>query len=167
MSPAMLPEKLISNRLEMREVSVQWLEEIFAENKGNVGQYFVKFGAIGEAQTWINENRRQFERGEKMEMVLLNAETKEFVGMVSLQKLNIFPEFGIWIKEAAQGRGFGKEAVQSMLNWYKTTFGASERIRYLAESSNIASISLAKSLLMEPKGQVCNEEGLLFEEFHI
>lgn len=163
----LLPEQIATERLEMRPVSVQWLDEIFEENNGNVGRYFLKFAMKGDAQTWINENRRQFERGEKMEMVVLDVVSKEFLGMVSLQRLNIFPECGIWIKEGAQRKGFGKEAVKALLDWAKSTYGAEQKIRYLVERDNLASIKLAQALQMEQKGEIANEDGVIFEEFLI
>lgn len=167
MSPINLPENLQTERLELKQVSVQWLEEIFAENKGNVSRYFYKFELLGDLQTWINENRREQKDGRKLEMVILNSDSKEFLGMVSLQKLNIFPELGIWIKESAQGKGYAKEAVLNLINWYKLNFGPEEKIRYLAENTNFASISLARSLRIEEKGEVVNADGVAFQEFMI
>lgn len=164
---AQLPQQLNTERLELRLVTVEWLDEIFAENKGSVEKYFLKFDVKEELQTWINENRRQFERGEKMEMVVLNTDTKEFLGMVCLHRLNIAPEFGIWIKESAQGHGYGKEAVKGLMDWYKLTFGVAEKIRYLVETGNFASINLARSLKMEAQEPVQNEEGLIFQQFTV
>lgn len=162
-----LPKQLSTERLEIKPVSVEWLDEIFAENKGNVKEYFVKFAIKSDAQTWINENRRMFERGEKMEMVVLDSSSKEFLGMVSLQRIKIAPEFGVWIKEGAQGKGYGKEAVKTVLDWYKLTFGMEEKVRYLVESGNMTSVKLARALQMEQKGQLTNEEGRVFDEFSV
>lgn len=166
MLKANLPENLAAERLDLKKVSVEWLEEIFAENKGNVERYFHKFEVLGDLQTWINENRRQFERGEKMEMVVLDKNTAEFLGMVSLQRINIAPEIGIWIKESAQGKGYAKEAVSAITSWYKLREGGEQKINYLVESGNIASIKLAQKLKMDYVEQLNNAEGVVFERFH-
>jgi ribosomal-protein-alanine N-acetyltransferase len=162
-----LPEILQTERVDLKKVSVEWLEEIFAENKGSVERYFHKFEVLGDLQTWINENRRQFERGEKMEMVVLDKGTSEFLGMVSLQRINIAPELGIWIKESAQGKGYAKEALSCLMNWYKMHEGAAEKLNYLVETGNFASINLARKLEMDYVGPVTNTDGVLFEQFTI
>ncbi len=154
-----------SERLSLNLVSVEWLDEIFEENRGNVKEYFVEFKEKSEVQTWINENRRLFEKGQKMEMVILNKKDNQFTGMVSLQNMAIQPEIGLWIKEEAQGQGYGSEAVQVISNWYKEKFGKDEKIKYLVETGNLRSINLAKGFGMEKIQNIKNYEGKEFEEY--
>lgn len=154
-----------SERLSLNLVSVEWLDEIFEENKGNVKKYFVEFKEKCEVQTWINENRRLFENGQKMEMVILNKKDNQFTGMVSLHNMSIQPEIGIWIKEEAQGQGFGSEAINIISNWYKNKFGKDEKIKYLVETKNTRSIKLAKSFKMKKIKNIRNYEGKEFEEY--
>ncbi len=163
----MLPEKLETERLMLKKVSVEWLEDILAANVGNVAQFFLNFSATNEIHTWINECRAQQDRGERLTLAVLSKEDREFLGLASVLSLNIEPQFSIWIKEGTQGNGFGKEAVKCLLDWFKGTFGASQKIIYLAEKDNLVSIKLANSLGMKNAGIRENTEGKMFQELQI
>jgi RimJ/RimL family protein N-acetyltransferase len=50
----------------------------------------------------------------------------EFVGMVGLHGLrDAEPELGIWLKESAQGRGYGYEAAAAVIDWAAQRFAKS------------------------------------------
>jgi [ribosomal protein S5]-alanine N-acetyltransferase len=43
---------------------------------------------------------------------------EEFIGSICLSKINTkVPEFGIWVAEYAQNKGYGKEMIQAVYQW--------------------------------------------------
>ena len=76
-----------------------------------------------------------------------------FVGLLSLRNLkSATPEFGLWITESHQHKGFAKEAMPALIDWaWKHT--AAEALVYETEKENIASIALAESLNMSPTAE--------------
>lgn len=57
-------------------------------------------------------------RGTDLYLVIRTAGSREFVGMVGLHGVGgPEPELGIWIKEPAQRRGYGREAVDAVIGW--------------------------------------------------
>jgi RimJ/RimL family protein N-acetyltransferase len=92
--------------------------------------------------------------------------TREFLGMAGLHRIDCpQPELGIWIRESAQGLGYGREAVAAIVAW------GSARIRsagfvYPVVKENRASRRLAESLggtlvgtavLRKPSGATLDE----------
>lgn len=70
----------------------------------------------------------------------------EFVGVAGLHGLTgDSAEAGIWLKEAAQGRGFGYEAVQGLLDWATQAMGFDE-FQWPVARDNLRSRSLAEKL---------------------
>lgn len=162
-----MPERLESERLALELVSVQWLDEIMAEIRGNVAKYFVNFADKNELQTWINENRRLFGRGEKLEMVMLRKTDGEFLGMVSIRNIGIAPEIGVWVKVSAQGQGLAKEALDGLLSWYRIKNGVQEKVKYVVEKGNSASVALAQKMGMTYIQDIADEGQIVYQEYLI
>lgn len=162
-----LPERLESERLALELVSVQWLDEIMAEIRGNVARYFLNFTDKNELQTWINENRRLFGRGEKLEMVMLRKTDGEFLGMVSIRNIGIAPEIGVWVKVSAQGQGLAKEALDGLLGWYRIKHGVQEKVKYVVEKGNSGSIGLAQKMGMKYQQDIADQNQIVYQEFLI
>lgn len=163
----MLPDKLETERLSLEKVTVEWRDDIFAANHGNVARYFLNFSDISVVHTWINECRQMFEKQERLTMVIVSKKSREFVGLASIFSLNIEPQFSIWIKESSQGAGHGKEVVKRLINWFKGEYGEDQKILYLAEQNNFISIKLALSSGMEKAGIRVSEQGKVFQELRI
>lgn len=161
------PETLRTERLSLEPLTAEWLDELLEENRGNVARYSVRFADREEVHGWLTECRERQERRERLGMVVLKAEKREFLGVVSIQNINIDPQLGVWIREDAQGSGYGRESVQCLIDWYKSAYGQAEKIKYLAEKGNLASIKLARKLGMKRKGKKINPEGVVFDEFQL
>ena len=70
----------------------------------------------------------------------------ELIGLAGLHRLNEGqPELGIWIKETAQGQGYGYEAIAALMEWAAHKFGQSAFIWPVA-CENAASRALAEKL---------------------
>src|SRR5262249_46574804 len=60
----------------------------------------------------------QMARGTHLYLVVRLAGSREFLGVAGLRDVGgPEPEVGIWIKEPAQRRGYGSEAVRAMIDW--------------------------------------------------
>jgi RimJ/RimL family protein N-acetyltransferase len=92
--------------------------------------------------------------------------TAEFLGMAGLHHIGSpEPEIGIWIKEAAHGLGYGREAIAAIIAWAREKVGAAAFIypvavpnhpsRHLAESLGGALVGTRQ--LRKPSGMVLDE----------
>ena len=84
--------------------------------------------------------------GTDLALVVRLASTGDFLGMVGLHHIGSpEPEIGIWIKEAAQGAGYGREAVAATIAWASQRIGAAAFI-YPVAIENRPSRRLAERL---------------------
>ena len=84
--------------------------------------------------------------GTDLMLVIRLLSTDEFLGMAGLHGIGSRgPEPGIWIKEAAHGRGYGREAIAALLRWAGPHLGAT-RFVYPVVEENGPSRRLAESL---------------------
>jgi RimJ/RimL family protein N-acetyltransferase len=104
--------------------------------------------------------------GTDLPLVIRLKATGEFLGMAGLHHIGSSePEIGIWIKEAAHGLGYGREAVAAAIAWASKHVGATAFI-YPVVTENRASRHLAESLggtladtrqMRKPSGVVLDE----------
>jgi RimJ/RimL family protein N-acetyltransferase len=92
--------------------------------------------------------------------------TGEFLGLAGLHRIgNPEPELGIWIKEQAQGIGYGREAVAAMIAWAAGAFTVTSfeypvvvenrRSRGVAES--LGGVLAGTGILRKPSGVMLDE----------
>jgi RimJ/RimL family protein N-acetyltransferase len=68
---------------------------------------------------------------------------------------SVSPELGLWLKESAQGQGFGREVVAALVEWGHATLGK-ESFIYPVAVQNIASRRIAEKLHGEIIGNRTN-----------
>jgi RimJ/RimL family protein N-acetyltransferase len=123
------------------------IQDIFENNLGNVREFFIPFESETEIKTWINEQRNKMVSGEKIELVIISKSNDEFIGMVSLDNLlndkKIEPR--LWIAPKYQNKGYGKQSLELLINWYKSQPDSRE-IHYITDKHNNISQKLAISL---------------------
>jgi RimJ/RimL family protein N-acetyltransferase len=117
------------------------------------------------AEVW-SEWVPQMASGTDLALVIRLKTTGEFLGMAGLHHIGSpEPEIGIWIKEAAHGLGYGREAVATTIAWAGENVGAAGFI-YPVVVQNHSSRHLAESLggtpvgtrqLRKPSGEVLDE----------
>jgi RimJ/RimL family protein N-acetyltransferase len=94
------------------------------------------------------------------------ASTGEFLGMAGLHGIGSSEtEVGIWLKEAAHGLGYGREAVAAIVNWAYISGRVIEVIypvvvdncpsRHLVES--LGGVLIGNRQLRKPSGEVLDE----------
>jgi RimJ/RimL family protein N-acetyltransferase len=92
--------------------------------------------------------------------------TGEFLGVAGLHRIgNPEPELGIWIKEKAQGIGYGREAVAAAIAWAARALASTSfeypvavdnrRSRRVAES--LGGILVGTRMLRKPSGVMLDE----------
>lgn len=84
--------------------------------------------------------------GTDLHMAVRARGSGEFLGMAGLHAMETkLPELGIWIKEAAQGQGYGLEAVRALADWASGALKPASFLYPVAER-NRPSRQLAESL---------------------
>lgn len=81
-----------------------------------------------------------------LSLVVRRADSGECLGVTGLDGIDLpCPEIGIWIKEAAHGQGYGREAVRAVAEWASGTLGK-EGFIYPVAVQNIPSRRVAEIL---------------------
>ena len=92
------------------------------------------------------EKRAQAPEPNNFSFVIRRLENRECFGMASFEGADsVSPEVGLWLKESAQGQGFGREVVSALVEWGHATLGK-ESFIYPVAVQNIASRRIAENL---------------------
>lgn len=167
-----LETQIQSERLSMRSIEERDAEPISKEYTGSVTAYmhYPQLGSLNSLKHRIREVREEMKQGEKIALVIFDKQ-EEFLGRFTLENLgskNI--ELGGWLKQSAQGKGFGKEAVLSIKLWAEDHLNF-EYIIWPCASVNIASRKLAESVGGEVKKEYkkknANGKEFLYLEYWI
>jgi RimJ/RimL family protein N-acetyltransferase len=107
----------------------------------------------------------QMNVGTDLYLVVRLKATGAFLGMAGLHGIGAEPTLGIWIKEAAHGLGYGREAVATIIAWASGQLGAKGFI-YPVVAFNRPSRRLAESLggVVTGKRDMRRSDGAVFEE---
>ncbi len=85
-------------------------------------------------------------QGVELTFVLRNSVNNEFLGIAALHQMQTeIPELGIWIREDRHGLGFGKETIQSIVDWASIHLKIKQFI-YPVTIENYASRKIVESL---------------------
>ena len=88
----------------------------------------------------------RMEKGSDLPLLIRAAATRELLGMATLQNLDTSePRLGIWLKEGAHGKGYGREAAHALLNWLRDAMRV-EFVHYPVVAGDIPSKRLAEAL---------------------
>ncbi len=157
-----------SERLKLVPTSDKYAQDIFKEfsDELTVLMYPKPAKKIEETLSFINISRRAMEKGEQLQVVILNKLTNEFIGHGGVSKFNTdTPELGIWIKKSAHGHKYGREAVKSLKEWIDKN-KSYKYIIYPVDSRNIPSRKIAESLggVIEDEYKKKNMAGNMLDE---
>jgi len=90
--------------------------------------------------------RLQADDGSDLSLVVRRNDTLECLGIAGLDGLHrARPELGIWLKEAAHGRGYGGEAVRAVAEWAAQNLGKKSFL-YPVAVDNVRSRRIAEKL---------------------
>ncbi len=81
-----------------------------------------------------------------LSLVVRRDDSGECLGIAGLDGIDLrFPELGVWLKEPAQGHGYGGEAVRAVAKWASETLGKKGFI-YPVAVQNLPSRRIAEGL---------------------
>lgn len=133
--------RIETERLLLTPTTQDYAGEIFNEFTAEVTAFMFPKPAenLNETRRFIAESLRGLEAGTNLHMVILNKNTAEFLGCVGLHDIGSgCPEFGVWLKMAAHGNGFGFEAVSALKEWADKSLEC-EAYLYPVDSRNMPS----------------------------
>jgi RimJ/RimL family protein N-acetyltransferase len=139
---------ITSARLTLRAFTAADAAESFAEANARIAKFMswnppaseCEFKAICQGHIC------KMKTGKELHLVIRLRSTKEFIGRAGLHPADAtLLETGIWIKESAQGHGYGREAVAAVIKWAGEKFRPSG-ILYPVVDENTPSRRLVESL---------------------
>jgi len=115
---------ITSARLTLRSFTAADSVESFAEVNDRIARYMSwNPPSPEEHEAIVQGHIASMKAGGDLGLVLRLSTTNEFIGRASLEPADgTLLETGIWIKEAAQGIGYGREAIAALTRWASETF---------------------------------------------
>ena len=105
------------DRIQLLIIDRQFEWDIFREFTEDVTTYMIPSPAksIDETRSFIADSINGIEAGYNLQFVIVSKTTEEFLGNCGLHGENKVktPELGIWLKKAAHGKGYGREAIHT------------------------------------------------------
>lgn len=140
--------KLFSNRLSLRAFTPADAPEIFAAASPTITRFMAwdpSPSPAAFAEVWRQWLPRMA-AGTDLSLVIRLRVSDEFLGVAGIHRIGgAEPEVGIWLKEAAHGLGYGREAIGAIVQWAPAHIGAAALI-YPVAKQNLPSRRLAESL---------------------
>lgn len=116
----LLNTQIETERLHLVPATVDFVEDSFREYREPVIQYmnWDRPEHLEEVKGRIIIHEQQMKAGKKLALVILSKESGEFLGRMALEDVQTkHPEMGGWLKESAQGYGYGREAAKALKEW--------------------------------------------------
>ncbi|GAB3050864.1 GNAT family N-acetyltransferase [Acinetobacter apis] len=139
--------EITSEQVVLRVFSDYDVEEAFAAVTPNLAK-FMSWDPPKDVYDFEKVYRRwadNLKKGLEIVFAVRERKTNEFLGLVGLHRIAIDPRVGIWIKEERHSEGFGKAAVQALIEWAALELEI-EQFTYLVAEENLASQKIALSL---------------------
>ncbi len=168
-----IPEEIETKRLLLKSISLEYKENIFKEFTPEIAFYMIPKPAesIRETVDFINSSIKENSEGKNLQIVILDKNTKEFLGCGGLHHLDTkTPELGIWIKKSAHGHGYGMETMRALKDWADSNLDY-QYIIYPVADKNIASRRIPESMGGKIEKEIDGKNGsgqnMHFVEYHI
>jgi len=169
----LLNQRIESNRLIQFPISHKYDDVLFHEFTENITKYMFPKSAetIADTMTFIEDSLIGLRNGEILQLVIIDKETKEFIGCSRLNNVrSINPELGIWVKDSSHGHGFGLEAINALILWANNNLNYQYLI-YPVDKRNIASrrIPEKNNGIIAKEEKEINQSGFELDEviYHI
>lgn len=153
-----------TDRIKLVSIAYRYAEVIFAEFTEQVGRYLYvqPTGIFADTETFISQSLDALERRTDLQLVILDKQTDEFLGCTGLHHTDTStPEPGLWLKESAQGKGYGFEVIAALKRWADKCL-THECLIYQADKENIRSWTIAVRLggVFDAEFQKPNSRGI-------
>ncbi|MEM9922664.1 MAG: GNAT family N-acetyltransferase [Cyanobacteria bacterium P01_D01_bin.50] len=117
---SLLSIEIISSRLLLKSISLTYKKEIFDTFTEDITTYMYPRPAknIVETASFIKNSLEGMKNQHELILVILKKDSQEFLGCAGIHGINKeHPEFGIWLKKTAHGKGYGLETVVAIKSW--------------------------------------------------
>jgi len=140
--------ELSSSRLNLRSFSPTDAVEVFSAVTPTLTRFMTwdPSNSLREFEDIWREWLPAMEAGINLHLVIRLVSNAELLGVAGLHNIGLAePELGIWIKESAQGMGYGRETMAALIQWASSHFGVAAFTWPVAEE-NARSRRLAEAL---------------------
>jgi ribosomal-protein-alanine N-acetyltransferase len=146
---SLLNLSIAGERVRLVPTTHDHAEAIFREFSEEITRYMYPRPAARMEETldFIERSRERMAAGANLQLTILSRETGEFLGCCGLhgESNPKSPELGIWVKRAAHGRGYGREAIVALVRWASDNLVV-DHILYPVDRNNLASRKIPESL---------------------
>ena len=163
---------LKTERLVIRPFDYAYLEEYDREFTDEIAkyQYPDRFSSLDAARKIVSAFVEEMARGNMLELVILT-HGGEFLGSMEAFGLREkTPELGLWLKHAAQGKGYAQEAMRALLDALNARC-AYPYYLYEVDVRNLPSIHLVEKFRFEKGGyeEITTQSGKLLklQTYHV
>lgn len=135
-------------RLLLVPIAMRYRRDIFQEFTKEITLYMNPEPAksIRETEKFINNSIRSLKKGNNLQLVIIEKNTKEFLGCIGLHHIDRKnPELGIWLKKSAHGYKYGQEAMKALKKWVDDNLEY-EYLLYPVADKNISSRKIPEIL---------------------
>lgn len=140
---------ILGERVKLVPISEQYVEVIFKEFTDQITRYMIPATPkhIIEIQEFIHTSERNMELNIDLTFVILDNNTKAFLGVCGLHGKSSpnKPILGIWLKKLAHGNRFGQEAIKILTDWSRENL-IYDYLVYPCDKDNIPSRKIAEQL---------------------
>jgi len=144
-----LPSACIeSERLLQIPIELQYSKCLFEHFTQAITKYMYPRppSDLEEMERIVSYSIQDLANGTDLQLVILDKSSKEFLGCSGLHHLRArIPELGIWLKEEAQHKGYGSEAIGAIVSWARRNIRFSA-LKYPVDRRNIASKKIPERL---------------------
>lgn len=141
--------KILSERLQLVPISESYNEHIFRDFTDDITRYMFPAtpSNIEQVNSFIQASQDGMDRQTDLVLVITLNDTGEFLGVCGLhEKENPEqPELGVWLKKAAHGSHYGREAICSLVEWARNNLSLSH-MAYPVDRDNTPSRKIAEYL---------------------
>lgn len=143
-----------TERLEIRPFDRSFLEEYVREFTAEITkyQYPDPFPDRETADRVLSGFVSEMEQGNMLELVILTPDGGFLGSMEAFGLRQETPELGLWLKRTAHGKGYGREALQALLELLGAA-GSYPYYLYEADVRNTPSLRLAERFRFEKGGR--------------
>ena len=136
-------------RVRLVSIARAFEQDIFTEFSSDITTYMIPKPAdsVEETRAFIEASLEGFTEGDNLQFVILEKPENEFLGCCGLHGRGDprNPEFGIWLKKGAHGRGLGREAIRTLALWAQENLRL-ESFIYPVDKRNVSSRKIPVSL---------------------
>ena len=144
---------LKTERLMIQPYSNSYLEQYFKEFTDEIVkyQYPDSFCDMNKADEVMSKFVADMEQGKMLELVILTHDGEFLGSMEAFDITGKTPELGLWLKNSAQGKGYGHEALKCLVDYLNST-DKYEYYLYGVDQRNEPSVHLVEKFHFEKCG---------------